>query len=1233
MIKKSFYLPLFCSFIIFSCATYKAQYADEEMVNYPTDKELERSFYLIGDAGYSPVGGMEPGLKAFSEAVKEGSEKDFAIFLGDNVYPEGMPGEGSKDRKASEYRLDTQLQSIKDFKGRTIFIPGNHDWYNEGVKGIEREEDYIEDALNVKKGLMPSDVCGLDEVEISDDVYLILIDSQWYLEDWDRHPTVNDDCEIKTRDKFFVEFEGMLKKNEGKTIVVAIHHPLMTYGTHGGHFAAEKQLFPTQKKIPLPGVASLVNHVRKSGGVSIQDAQNERYKELSKRLQSLALEAPANVVFVSGHEHSLQYIEKENIKQIISGAGSKSSAARLTGDALFTFGSQGFAVLDVFKDGSSWVRFYAQENGKPKLAFQKEVYSKDKKIEVEYPPVDYPATVETSVYTKEETEVSNAYSSFWGEHYRKEYGKKITAKVALLDTLYGGLTPIRMGGGHQTKTLRLVDKEGREFNMRALKKSAVQFLQTVVLKDKVLATEDLTQTLPEEILLDFYTAAYPYAAYPIPTMSKALGIYHTNPQLFYIPKQKMLGKYNDEYGDELYMIEERPADEHDNLESFGFSKNIESTDDFYAKLREDEKYQLDEKIYIRNRLFDMLIGDWDRHTDQWRWAEFETEEGITFRPIPRDRDQAFSDFDGAFLSSIRTLIAPAKMMQRYQPELNNLEWFNTEPMPMDRILLKNSTEEDWLAEAKFIQENLTDDVIDKAFTKVPEELQNDESLAKIKTVLKERKKLLDTIAENYFKIFNKLAVLTATDKDDFIEVTRSGKDETNVKIYRIKDGEKADLMVDKTFRKDITNEIWIYGLDDKDVFEVNGKSDKTILVRLIGGQNNDTFRINEGRKVRLYDYKSKKNTIEVNNGAKERFSDVYENNIFVYDKSKYSTYTMVPGVGFNPDAGVILGANLTLTNYGFEKDPFSTQHKFAARYHFATQGIELKYDGEAAGIFNGFNFAFGGQFNTPTFARNFFGFGNETVNNEDTFGMDYYRVNLADAVAYAGIVRRSPYGSNFSAKILFQGAEVDDVDDRFITDLNNPEEFYDWKFFTTLELGYNYESYDLDINPSRGMIFDVKTGYTLGVSGSDANFGFLKPQLGFYNRLSKDHKLVLKTNVQSHLNFGDDFEFYQAPFLGGNSGLRGYRINRFTGKNNLVFNGDVRYTFNSFKTRLLPLQIGVYGGADAGRVWVKNDTSGKWHNSFGGGVYVIGSRLINLDLSYFNSVEGNRFAFKLGVSF
>src|SRR5690606_4310704 len=130
-----------------------------------------------------------------------------------------------------------------------------------------------------------------------------------------------------------------------------------------------------------------------------------------------------------------------------------------------------------------------------------------------------------------------------------------------------------------------------------LEKSAVQFLQTVAYKDTPVETK-FENTLAEDVIRDFYTSAHPYAFLAIPTLSSAAGIYHTNPQLFYVPKQKALGDYNRDYGDELYMIVERPEDGWLDYESFGSpNHDIESTSGVFERLRRDEKYSLDEPEY------------------------------------------------------------------------------------------------------------------------------------------------------------------------------------------------------------------------------------------------------------------------------------------------------------------------------------------------------------------------------------------------------------------------------------------------------------------------------------------------------------------------------------------------------------------------------------------------------------------------------------------------------------
>ncbi|MBT8253215.1 MAG: hypothetical protein KJN68_04525, partial [Bacteroidia bacterium] len=61
--------------------------------------------------------------------------------------------------------------------------------------------------------------------------------------------------------------------------------------------------------------------------------------------------------------------------------------------------------------------------------------------------------------------------------------------------------------------------------------------------------------------------------------------------------------------------------------------------------------------------------------------------------------------------------------------------------------------------------------------------------------------------------------------------------------------------------------------------------------------------------------------------------------------------------------------------------------------------------------------------------------------------------------------------------------------------------------------------------------------------------------------------------------------------------------------------------------------IGIYGGADYGRVWIENDNSEKWNNSFGGGLFVNFAGLSSGNISAFRSDEGLRVSFQLGFEF
>ncbi|MBC30004.1 MAG: phosphoesterase [Muricauda sp.] len=1222
---------------LWACATKKTQYADaQSAIRSTPDKEVVHTFYLIGDAGKSPIGGMNPVLKKFRSRLSEAPKNSTAIFLGDNIYPAGLPDKKDSTQAYIEAKshLDAQLATLENYKGKPVFIPGNHDWYTEGLIGLKRQENYIEEKLDSKEVFFPENGCAMEHFKIGDDILVITIDTEWYLTNWNKRPDINDNCDIRDRERFFEELESLIKKNRDRTTLIAMHHPMFSYGPHGGHYSLEKHIYPKGHTIPLPGFGTLINVLRRTSGASIADMQNKRYNELKKRVVTLA-QYSENVILASGHEHTLQYIVEENTPQIVSGSGAKEGAARLLNGSRFSTGKRGYAILKVFGDGSSWVEFYGVEGNNEALLFSTQVLPPERKTVQFKGREDFPKYVSTSIYTEEEVDKSNFFKTLWGERYRKYYATKVKAPTVRLDTLFGGLKPVRKGGGHQTKSLRLEHKDGRQFVMRALKKSAELYLQAIAFKDRYIVG-DFEDTYTEALLLDFYTGSHPYAPLTVGTLSDAVGIYHTNPKLYYVPKQAALEDFNDAFGDELYIIEEHLSEGHGEVASLGHADKIMGTDDFMEKLRKDEDFKLDEELYVRARLFDMLIGDWDRHNDQWRWAQVKDGQGNKiFRPIPRDRDQAYSIMgDGALMAFGTRAIPSLQLFEGFNEEIRSVKGFNSSPktFALDMALLSQSTMDHWIDQARYIQRNIDEAVVDRAFQEFPEEVR-DETVDKLKRILLARKKNLAQTAKEYYKILNKYSVVIGTDKDDHFMITPLSDGKLGVRAYRIIKGKLKDLFFDKVYDPRYTKEVWVYGLDDDDVFEVSGNTGK-IKVRLIGGQNNDVYKIAEkSRAVHVYDHKYKKNTYGETFGGKIHKTNDYDVNTYQFLKIKASNNQILPALGFNPDDGFRIGITDIYTHNGFRQNPFTSQHTINGTVYFATNGFDLSYVGEFANVFEKINFEITTKFTSPNFAINFFGFGNETDNLDDDLGLDFNRVRLKTIKIAPALVWRGHLGSKIRLGIGYELIEVEETEGRFINTFFIQNQQENSKEFFGLDAEYSYSNTDNDAFPTMGMAFSLNGGFKTNVSESDRSFGYVVPSLSFDYKISPDGRLVLATKFKGHFNIGNDFEFYQGASIGANNGLRGFRFQRFTGKTAYFQNTDIRYSFRKQRTGLLPVTPGIYGGFDYGRVWLPDDSSTKWHNSFGGGFFVNGADVLSANIGLFNSSDGLRFSFGLGFGF
>lgn len=1209
--------------LLTSCATYNAQYSKKQKRNLEKNltkntSEILHTFYLIGDAGNAPMHEKLPTLNYFEAALTKAPKNSTAIFLGDNIYPIGMPKKSSPERPLAEHRLQIQLDAVKNYEGNPIFIPGNHDWYH-GLKGLERQEKIVKKTLG-KNSFLPENGCGIDKININNDILLILIDSKWFITDWNDHPTINEHCAIKTREGFITEFWSLLKKNRSKKVVVALHHPLYSNGPHGGSFSFKDHMKP------IPVLGTLKNMIRANAGIQT-DNFNKSYSEFINEIESVAEDFKENIIFVSGHEHNLQYIENNGFKQVVSGAGSKQSAAIAGYGAPFTYGNKGYAVLKYYKNGAADIAYYAANKlDKNKLLFTKEIIAPNKKTKKhtfeEYEL--HKKHIETSIYPEEATKVSKFHKFMWGHLHRDKYGKKIKVPVLELENVFGGLTPIRKGGGNQTNSLRLENQNGKQYVLRSMNKDGSRIMGGI-----------LKETFLIDVVQDIFTMSHPFAAFVIPDMAKAVSIYHTNPKLYYMPKQPGLGKYNDLFGGGLYLLEERPAGNREDIDSFGNASKIISTPDVLQKIRKNGKHSIDQKWVIRSRLFDMVIGDWDRHEDQWRWASFKTENGNTYyRPIPRDRDQPFSKFDGLMIPLFKQFAPLVKNMQSFDEDIQNMKWYNNYPRFFDAAFLNQLTLDEWLEEARAIQTNLTDQVIETAIKKLPENIYAIDGESTI-TKLKARRNRLVSIAKRYYKRQAKIVTIIGTDKKDSIDIERLNDSQTKVEITR-----KNKKIYDRTFSINETKELHIYGLNGKDVFNIHGKVKKGILLRLIGGQDNDTYNDKSSvagwsKKTKIYDYKSKKNIIQGNSETADKRSDNYFKNTYNHRDINNNTTIAIPTLGSNPDDGFFFGTKLIHTRQGFKKQPFGSKHILEANYYTATNGFTIEYSGEFTEFIKKWSLAVTAIATSDNYAINFFGWGNQTEFLPN-FNLDHYRVKQSELSFNAALLRRFRGGNTLKFSSSFEGIKLQNTPNRYISNYRqNGSNIFETNYFLGGEMNMTHHRVDNLSFPTKGMNFNLSLGAKANVNDFDRRFGYLKSSLAIYQNLVQNRSLIWASEIGTHINFGNRFEIYQAATLGGDRNLRGFNRQRFTGTESFYHSNDLRIRFGEVKTSILPITIGVSAGVDYGRVWspreVKNNI---WHTSYGGSFWMSGIDLFTLNASYFKgNTNEDRIAISVGFSF
>ncbi|HYG19311.1 MAG TPA: metallophosphoesterase, partial [Ohtaekwangia sp.] len=426
------------------------------------------SIYFIGDAGEPSL--PENGLKSSILAHYDSSVRASFVFLGDNIYPKGLPPKNDPDRELADFMLKAQVDLATAFSGMAYFVPGNHDWHRDGKHGWERiilQQQWIDSLKNPLVRFLPKGGCpGPVAVTLGTDVVMIVIDSQWFLHPWDKPRGEDSPCEMKQPEDVALQLQELLERHKGKRIIVAAHHPIFTYGEHGGSFTLKDHLFPltafdsSNLYIPMPIIGSVYPLYRKLIG-SRQDVAhplNKQYRNLIRNV----LEQHTGIVYANGHEHTLQYSVKDSIHYVTSGSSVKVRHVRKKGYAQFVSAQLGYVRMDVFGDGTAALLYFEVLKEKPVFqvslkAPEQQVASADEVI----PPTGHFVKVHASDrYTRKRT------SRWLGENYRMEWKQDLDVPVFDLS----GWKIVQKGGGMQTLSLRLEDSVGNQFTLRSVEK-------------------------------------------------------------------------------------------------------------------------------------------------------------------------------------------------------------------------------------------------------------------------------------------------------------------------------------------------------------------------------------------------------------------------------------------------------------------------------------------------------------------------------------------------------------------------------------------------------------------------------------------------------------------------------------------------------------------------------------------------------------------------------------------